>query len=61
MKNFQFSVVARVTLGTHTEAELLARAAALEAHSTHPLARAICRNTETKGVAPGAEQRMRRR
>ncbi len=45
-------VVRVIPLGTHTEAELLARAAALEARSTHPLARAICRYAEAKGVAP---------
>jgi Cd2+/Zn2+-exporting ATPase len=36
----------------HTEAELLARAAALEARSTHPLARAILRYAKRNGVTP---------
>ena len=44
-------VVRVVPLGDHTEAELLARAAALEARSTHPLARAVLRYAETKGVS----------
>jgi Cd2+/Zn2+-exporting ATPase len=44
-------VVRVVPFGDHTEAELLARAAALEARSTHPLARAVLRYAETKGVA----------
>jgi Zn2+/Cd2+-exporting ATPase len=44
-------VVRVVPFGGHTEAELLARAAALEARSTHPLARAVLRYTEAKGVA----------
>lgn len=41
-----------VPLGSHTETQLLARAAALEARSTHPLARAILRHATLKGVAP---------
>lgn len=46
-------VVAQVIpLENHTEAELVARAAALEARSTHPLARAILRYADEKGVAP---------
>ncbi len=45
--------IAQVTpLGNHTEAELIARAAALEARSTHPLARAILRYAEGRGIAP---------
>jgi Cd2+/Zn2+-exporting ATPase len=44
-------VVRVIPLGKHTEAELLARAAALEARSNHPLARAIARHAEAKGVA----------
>lgn len=44
-------VVVRVApLGDHTEAELLARAAALEARSTHPLARAVINYAREKGV-----------
>lgn len=38
--------------GNHTEAELVARAAALEARSTHPLARAILRYAKAQGIAP---------
>jgi Cd2+/Zn2+-exporting ATPase len=41
-----------IPFGNHTEAELLSRAAALEARSTHPLARAILRHAEQKRVAP---------
>jgi Cd2+/Zn2+-exporting ATPase len=44
-------VVAEVIpLGNHTEAELVARAAALEAHSTHPLARAILQYAEQRWI-----------
>jgi Cd2+/Zn2+-exporting ATPase len=45
-------VVRVLPFGAHTEAELLARAAALEARSTHPLARAILRHAEAQGIAP---------
>src|SRR5450759_5072563 len=45
-------VVQVIPLGSHTEAELISRAAALEAHSTHPLARAIRRYAERQGIAP---------
>lgn len=45
-------VVQIIPLDNHTEAELVSRAAALEARSTHPLARAILRYAEKKGVAP---------
>jgi Cd2+/Zn2+-exporting ATPase len=46
-------VVAKVIpLGNHTEAELMARAAALEARSTHPLARAILEYADQQGNAP---------
>ena len=45
-------VVQVIPLGSHTEAELISRAAALEAHSTHPLARAIRRYAERRGIAP---------
>ncbi|MFZ5790662.1 MAG: heavy metal translocating P-type ATPase [Pseudomonadota bacterium] len=45
-------VVDVIPLGGHTEPELLARAAALEARSTHPLARAVVRYAEAKGVPP---------
>jgi Cd2+/Zn2+-exporting ATPase len=46
------AVTSVVPFDTHTEAELVARAAALEARSTHPLARAILRYAEAKGIAP---------
>jgi Zn2+/Cd2+-exporting ATPase len=44
----------------HTEAELLARAAALEARSAHPLARAILRHAAQRGVAaePAVDVKM---
>ncbi len=45
-------VVSVLPFGKHTGPELLARATALEARSTHPLARAIVRYAEGKGVAP---------
>jgi len=46
------AVVRVLPLGNHTEPELLARAAALEARSTHPLARAVIRYAEDKGIPP---------
>ncbi|HEY7608097.1 MAG TPA: heavy metal translocating P-type ATPase [Alphaproteobacteria bacterium] len=45
-------VVEVLPMDKHTEAELLARAAALEARSTHPLARAILRYAKRNGVTP---------
>ncbi|MGJ4899155.1 heavy metal translocating P-type ATPase [Bradyrhizobium oligotrophicum] len=53
-------VVRVVPFGDHTETELLARAAALEARSTHPLARAVLRYAESKGVAlaPASDVRV---
>lgn len=47
-------VVDLIPLNGHTEAELLARAAALEARSTHPLAKAIIRFAAKLGVSPAA-------
>ncbi len=47
-------VVRVVPLRGHTEAELLARASALEARSTHPLARAVVSYARKIGVAPEA-------
>ncbi len=38
----------------HDEAELLSNAAALEAHSTHPLARAILDHVEARDISPAA-------
>ncbi|MBI4182888.1 MAG: heavy metal translocating P-type ATPase [Proteobacteria bacterium] len=53
-------VVRVVPLDRHTEADLLARAAALEARSTHPLARAVLRYAEERGIvpAPAADVQM---
>ena len=45
-------VVQVIPFDSHTESELMSRAAALEARSTHPLARAIHRYAERKGIAP---------
>ncbi len=45
-------VVAVVPLNGHTEDELLERAAALEARSTHPLASAITAHAAARGIAP---------
>jgi Zn2+/Cd2+-exporting ATPase len=44
-------VIQVVPLGNHTEAELMARAAALEARSTHPLAQAIMHYVQEHGIA----------
>lgn len=41
-----------VALNGHTEAELLARVAAVEAHTNHPIARAIVGYAERRAVAP---------
>jgi len=41
-----------VPLNGHTRTELLQRAAALEAHSEHPLARAVLRRAKDEGLAP---------
>ena len=51
------AVVEVVPLAEHDEAELLARAVALEARSPHPIARAILRYAREKGVSaqPAAE------
>ena len=43
-----------VPLNGHDEQELLERAAALEANSTHPLAQAIVAHAREKGVIPAA-------
>ncbi|QWG19298.1 heavy metal translocating P-type ATPase [Bradyrhizobium sediminis] len=53
-------VVRVVPFGDHTEVELLARAAALEARSTHPLARAVLSYVESKGIAlaPASDVRV---
>jgi Cd2+/Zn2+-exporting ATPase len=44
-------VVRVIPLNDHSEAQLLERAAALEARSTHPLARAVMRYAAAKGIA----------
>jgi Cd2+/Zn2+-exporting ATPase len=44
-------VLALVPLNGHTEEELLSRAAALESHSDHPLARAIVNHANERNVA----------
>ena len=48
----QPSVKQVMPVDNHTEDGLLANAAALEAHSTHPLARAITRHVESRGIRP---------
>ncbi|MCE9566476.1 MAG: cadmium-translocating P-type ATPase [Planctomycetes bacterium] len=50
------AVIELVPLNGHTEAEVLERIAALEAHSTHPLAHAIVEYAKTRGVSiPSAD------
>jgi Cd2+/Zn2+-exporting ATPase len=44
-------VVRVIPIGDHDEAELMVRAAALEARSTHPLARAVLRYAAEKDIA----------
>lgn len=48
----QPSVVEVIPLKGHSEDDLLARAAGLESHSNHPLAQAITRAAEKRGVSP---------
>jgi Cd2+/Zn2+-exporting ATPase len=45
-----------VPLNGHSETELLERAAALEANSEHPLARAILRRARESGIEPAAAE-----
>lgn len=46
-------VVEKVTpIAGHSEERLIANAAALESHSTHPLAKAILRHAEAEGISP---------
>ena len=54
----RFEVVELVPLDGHDEADLLARAAALEARSEHPVARAIVAHAARRGVAPAAADRV---
>ena len=55
-------VVRVIPLANHTEGELISRAAALEARSTHPLARAILRYAERHSIAaaPAADVQLLR-
>lgn len=46
------AVVGVFPFGNHTESELLTRAAALEARSTHPLAKAILHYAKDQGICP---------
>lgn len=46
------AVVSVVPMNGHTEVELLERIGAMEAHSDHPLARAIITYVEEKGIRP---------
>ena len=55
----RFAVVEVVPLDGHDEAELLERAAALEARSEHPLARAVVAHAEEQGVAFEAAEGFR--
>ena len=48
-----------VALNGHDERELLERAAALEAHSEHPLARAILRRAEAEGIKPAPAENFK--
>ena len=48
----QPEVIDVVALSGHTEEELLERAAGLESHSNHPLARAIVEAAEQRGITP---------
>jgi Cd2+/Zn2+-exporting ATPase len=48
-----------VPFNGHTEHELLERAAALEAHSNHPLAQAIVRHAASNGIVPEPVERYR--
>ena len=42
-----------IPVGNHSEDGLLANVAAIEAHSTHPVARAIMRHVESRGIRAG--------
>lgn len=48
------AVIQVVTQDGHTEEQLLATAAAMEAHSTHPLARAIVAHAHERKISPPA-------
>jgi Cd2+/Zn2+-exporting ATPase len=53
------AVVQVVTENGHTEEQLLATAAAMETHSTHPLARAIVAHAKDRGIPPASVQDFR--
>jgi Zn2+/Cd2+-exporting ATPase len=55
----QPAVMKVVALGNHSEAEVLARASALEARSTHPLAEAILRRAEADNVEVSAAEEVK--
>jgi len=46
------SVKQVIPVGNHSKDSLIANAAALEAHSNHPVARAIVRHAESNGIRP---------
>ena len=46
------AVVKVVGMNGHSDAELLERAASMEIHSDHPLAKAIVEHAQTKGIRP---------
>ena len=45
-----------IPIDNHSEYDLLSNAAALEAHSTHPFARAIIRHVESRGISPAVAE-----
>ncbi len=51
-------VVRVIPINGHTEEDLLARAAALESQSSHPLAKAILARAEAHGITPEAAAEM---
>lgn len=50
----KLQVVEIVPLSGHTEEELIERAAAMEQHSEHPIARAVVKYAESRGIKPVA-------
>jgi Cd2+/Zn2+-exporting ATPase len=52
----QPSVKQVIPVGNHSENKLIANAAALEAHSNHPVARAIVRHAESNGIRAAAAE-----
>ena len=55
----EFRVVDVEALGGHDESEVLARAAALESRSEHPLARAVVEHARSAGVRPAPAANVR--